>query len=94
MRMIKGLWIFYKKLIIPSLALSILLALFGMSLLRLSTGIGISYIIFTPVVHYFTYEVNNINEYYFYHNLGLSKLFLWVNTVVTSLIVGVAFLCL
>ncbi|AMP98880.1 hypothetical protein AY601_1974 [Pedobacter cryoconitis] len=94
MRMIKGLWIFYKKLIIPSLALSILLALFGASIVRISIGIGISYIIFTPVVHYFTYEVNNINEYYFYHNLGLSKLFLWVNTVITSLIIGVAFLCL
>lgn len=94
MRIIKGLWFFYKRLIIPSLALSILLGFFGTSLVSMTTGIGISYLILTPIVHYFIYDVNNTNEYYFYHNLGLSKVFLWVNTVVTSLMVGFAFLCL
>ncbi|MET4138404.1 hypothetical protein ABIB30_000764 [Pedobacter sp. UYP1] len=94
MRIIKGLWIFYKKLVIPSLALSVLLGFFGTSLVRITTGIGISYIILTPIVHYFIYEINNANEYYFYHNLGFSKVSLWINTMVTSLMVGLAFLCL
>ena len=88
MRMIKGLWIFYKKLLFPSLALSILLSLMEMPLVKIHAGIGISFILLTPFFHFFLYETRNSDEYYFYYNLGLSKPVLWANTLITSLLIG------
>ena len=88
MRLIRGLWFFYQKLIVPSLALAILLSLFTMEFIEIHTGIGIAFIFLTPIFHYATYEVNRPNEYYFYYNLGLSKAVLWANTIITSSIIG------
>lgn len=94
MRILKGLWFFYQKLIIPSLVLSILLSLLIMKLPDFFIGIGISFIFFTPTIHFFIYEVNNPNEYYFYYNLGLSRLNLWLITIVISIISGVILMLL
>ncbi|MBB6501075.1 hypothetical protein [Pedobacter cryoconitis] len=88
LRVIKGLCIFYQKLIIPSLALSAVIALFMTKLVNFHTGTGIAFMLLTPVFHYFTYEVNNPGEYFFYYNLGLSKLLLWLNTFIVSVIIG------
>jgi hypothetical protein len=54
--------------------------------------IGISYIFSGLLFHYLIYEVRNRNEYYFYYNLGLSRLILWVVTFVLSLLIGLTFI--
>jgi hypothetical protein len=88
MRTVNGLWIFYKKLICPSLALSLC---FGVLMGTTSEFIGMTgfaYILVAPFFHLMIYDLTGSGEYYFYYNLGLSKLALWVNTAVTSLIIG------
>ncbi len=90
MRILKAILIFYQKLIIPTLILSGLLGLIGLGI----TGefsfkaIGISYIILGLMFHYFIYEIRNSNEYYFYYNIGLSRLTLWIITFILNLIIG------
>ena len=88
MRTIQGLIFFYQKLIVPSLMLSIFFSYFFLESNDIYAGIGISFIFLTPMFHYLIYDVKNPNEYYFYHNLGLSKLLLWVSTIIISLIIG------
>jgi hypothetical protein len=88
MRIINGLWVFYKKLVIPSAALSVCLGLMmgtGMKVLGMA---GFSYIFIAPFFHLMIYDLTNPKEYYFYYNLGLSRLMLWFATVVTSIIIG------
>lgn len=90
MRIFKAVLIFYQKLIIPTLGLSGSLGLIEFKLtgeFSLKT-FGISYILFGLLFHYFIYEVRNSNEYYFYYNLGLSRLSLWIITFVMSLAIG------
>ena len=94
MREIKAFWFFYQKLMLPSIALSLLLSAFSMAYVKLSVGFGVSYMILTPVFHYFTYDVKNVHEYYFYFNLGLSKALLWICTIATSFFLGLFFLLL
>ena len=55
-------------------------------------ALGISYVIFALLFHYFVYEIKNVNEYYFYYNIGLSRLTLWAATLVLSLIIGLIFI--
>ena len=88
MRELTGVWFFYQKLMIPSIAISLFLSFFQMPFTDLNVGIGISYMFVTPVFHYFTYEIKNPNEYYFYFNLGLSKIFLWSCTLLISGFLG------
>lgn len=57
-------------------------------------GVGFSFVFLTPVFHYLTYEIRNPNEYFFYYNLGLSKLILWTSTLVISLIIGLIIILL
>ena len=95
MRIVKGVWLFYRKLIltaiITSIAFAFLVALLTGSNFSLSF-VGIAYIFFTPLYHYFIYEVRNVNEYYFYHNIGLSRLSLWISTLAISIVIGLIFL--
>lgn len=88
------LWIFYKKLILPSLAVSVLLAVLFFSSSKLCAGIGIAYIFLTPFFHFLFYDLARSNEYYFYYNLGISKLHLWISTIVWSLIFGIVLMLL
>jgi len=95
MARINALWLFYKRLILPSISLSFLSGLFFMTFAkRFSfTVVGIGYLLFACLFHYFIYEIRHSNEYYFYYNMGLSKLHLWINTIVTSwLVCIIAFL--
>lgn len=94
MRVLKGLWFFYKKLVVPALAVSILLALFSLAYLELASGIVISYVLFTPCMHYVMYEIRSPHEYYFYHNLGLSKTALWANTLTVSILLSLTLFAL
>jgi hypothetical protein len=97
MRIINAIWLFYKKLIISSLSFSIIIALLGGFLLEtglLLKGIGLAYIFIAPLFHFFIYELRNENEYYFYYNLGLSKIVLWISTVLISLSIGLILMLL
>lgn len=81
--------LFYRKLVIPLLALALLVGFFvpGPGLFKFGAA-GIVFIFFTPVFHFFIYEIRRPNEYYFYYNLGLSKIKLWISTCSTGLIIG------
>lgn len=83
-----ALWIFYKKLILPSLAVSALLATFEFEPDRIIQGTGMAYVVLTPVFQYLLYDLTNSNQYYFYYNLGISKILLWISTIIYSLIIG------
>ncbi len=89
MNIFTALWIFYKKLILPSLVVSILLAIIFFNPIKIFTGIGIAYIFLTPAFHYLLYDLTNANQYYFYHNMGISKIILWVTSISTSFIIGI-----
>jgi hypothetical protein len=96
MRIVKAIVIFYQKLIVPTLIFSGLLgltagALSGEYSLKF---MGASYIFSAPLFHYFICEVRDDNEYYFYYNLGLSKLILWMISMGLSLVIGLIFLVL
>lgn len=87
-KMILCTWLFYRKLIVPTLLFSVLAGFLGSD----SSGsfslksLGVSYILFSLMFHYFIYEVRSPHEYYFYHNLGLSKTALWASTLFTGLL--------
>lgn len=96
MRTLRAILIFYKKLVIPNLILSGLSGFIGLGIAGdffLKT-IGVSYIILGLLFHYFIYEVRDSNEYYFYYNMGLSRLSLWIITLVLNLIIGLTFILL
>jgi hypothetical protein len=57
-------------------------------------GFGGAYLVLAPVFHFFTYEVRNENEYYFYYNMGLSKPVLWLATLLISSIIGLTCMAL
>jgi hypothetical protein len=88
MRKFKGVYFFYQKVLIPSIAFSLLLSLFSLPFTKFNVGLGSSYIIVAPVIHYFTYDIRNPDEYYFYFNLGLSKIVLWSCTLLISSVLG------
>lgn len=86
---IRAWWIFYRKIFLYSLLLTGLAGLLAGAL----TGkmalafLGFSYAFLSPFVHLFFYEMNRPQEYYFYANLGLIKLRLWLITGSISLAV-------
>lgn len=81
---------------VPTLIFSALVGLVGfpMSGRYSLAGVGIGYMLFSPFFHYFIYDIRNSNEYYFYHNMGLSRLALWVVSVTISLAVGLILVAL
>jgi hypothetical protein len=89
--MASGIWTFYRKLIVPALSASIsigfLVFLTNGSLSTASKITGFCYLIFTPVFHFFNYEIVHPNEYYFYYNMGISKLALWLSTLILSFLI-------
>ena len=90
MRLLFSVFIFYKKLLVPLITLSALVGIFSISAAGFFTlkGAGITYILFTPLFLYFIYDIRNPNEYYFYYNLGLSRLSLWISALSISVIIG------
>ena len=92
MRIALSILLFYRKLVIPTLCMS---AMSGF-LVFLNTNSfplawrwsWISFILFTPLFQYFIYEVRNPNEYYFYYNMGISKLSLFISSLILSAIIG------
>jgi len=83
-------------MIIPILVISGVLGLFSFVEPEFSYKniFGTTYIFLTPVMQYYIYELRNKNEYYFYFNLGLSKMLLWISTSLMSLIIGMLIIIL
>lgn len=84
-----AIYLFYKKLFLLTLVFSVLIG----SISQTNGGSFISaagkvFIILTPIFHYFLYEVRYPNEYYFYYNLGFSKLQLWLISLLIGFIFG------
>ena len=90
MQIVKAIFLFYRKLIIPSLVFSLFIGFIGLKTegLNFLNTVGISFIFSGLLFHYFIYEVWNNKEYYFYFNLGLSRYILWLITFIFHLSIG------
>ncbi|GAB1473120.1 hypothetical protein MASR2M69_05610 [Bacteroidota bacterium] len=89
MKFILSILIFFGKLFIPSIVISIIVGFAG----SMVTGsfslkyIGLAFLFICPLIHFFVYELKNEKEYYFYYNMGLSKATLWSSTFSISLFI-------
>lgn len=86
----KALFLFYKKEIIPAVTISIALSILLMEPKNLLKGIAIAYFFCAPFCHYYAYEMKHSSEYYFYYNLGLSKLKLWLFAIAMNALIGIS----
>ena len=89
LRILFSLFIFYKKLVIPALTVAVAFGFLEWLLTQqfsLNT-VGIYYIFTSMFFHYYIYEQRNPGEYYFYYNMGLSKIILWGTSLFLSLII-------
>lgn len=82
---LKILWIFYIKLLIPTVLFSLLLAF--------QTGFnignfGFCFLVIFPSFHFLIYELRLKHEYVFFANFGFSKLFLWITTVSIGFVIN------
>ena len=91
MKFIQAFLFFYRKLFLPSLLFSLAIAFVGFVFTGIFsfTTVSIGYFLLTPLFQYFIYELRNPNEYFFYNNLGLSRLRLWVMSLSLSFLVCV-----
>lgn len=84
---LKILWIFYLKLFIPAILLSLLI---NTQLGFTVRNFGLCFLLFLPASHFLIYELRLKDEYYFYANFGFSRLFLWIYTTILSLTVNMS----
>lgn len=83
-KVIKPILLFYSKTFIPTLILSVLVgAIGGFNL----SYIGLGFIIFGFFFLTIIYDYKNPEDYYFYNNLGLSKLTLKLSATAINLII-------
>jgi len=80
------LWIFYKKIMFPTLGFSLLISFLSSFSIK---NFGLNFLLILPVLHYFIYELRFKNEYYFYANVGFSRIFLWAGTILSGIIVKI-----
>lgn len=78
------------------MVMSVFMGLFGLidSDSVSTRSIGAAYMLFAPFFHFAIYEIRNPNEYYFYYNLGLSKMALWIFTILFSSCIGLILMVL
>lgn len=82
---------FQQKLILPTFCVALGIGIAGYFMVwstPLLEGTGFGYILAGPLTQYFIYEIRNENEYYFYFNMGLSKIMLYGSTVILNLTIG------
>ncbi|MGB5652608.1 MAG: hypothetical protein WBM56_02115 [Robiginitalea sp.] len=80
----RPLWFFQKKIAPPALFISVLL---GLTFFKSFSAVGLIFLLLAPFWHYYIYEVRYKQEYYFYFNLGLTRLVLWVSTLTLAVVV-------
>ena len=96
MQILNGILIFYKKPTLPALVVALV---FGILVFIFSgrfsfAPVAIAYLPLSVLFHYFIYEVINPREYYFYYNMGLSKIALWGASLLLSLLIVLILLVL
>ena len=83
LKILKNILLFQKKIFFISYTISILIGiLFGGQ----PKIIGLSFLFIAPFTQYLLYEIKNKNQCYYYYNLGISDIMLWVSTFVIGLI--------
>lgn len=90
------IFIFQKKFLLPAIIISVLLGFIGHSIngKPIGTNAGLAYLFILPLFQFFIYELRYAHEYYFYYNLGISKIALWIACIVHALILSLATLLL
>lgn len=96
MKLVRAFFIFYRRLTLPIFVFSLITSLFStlLSTTHLISTIGTTYILSTPLVIYFVYEINRPKEYFFYYNLGFTKFQLWCASIGISFIIGLTMIAL
>ncbi len=91
MRMIISFWLFYRKLLVPTAVLSMIPGLIStLTTADFLKAMGFAFLPFALLMHFFIYEIRFTKEYYFYYNMGLGKISLWVvNLLFSGLISGI-----
>ena len=82
---------FQQKLVLPTFCLAVGIGLAGYLMVwstPIVQGTGFGYFLAGPLIQYFIYDARNENEYYFYFNMGLSKIVLYTFTVMLNLVLG------
>jgi len=51
-----------------------------------TAAVGVSVMLVMLLLHYFIYEVKNQHEYFYYYNLGFTKLQMWLSTFFIGII--------
>jgi len=77
------IWLFYRKIFLPALFLSLLLALLGSHKIKIFL---LSFLLLNLLFHFLIYEIRFKNEYLFYAQFGLSKKILWLGTIGFSIL--------
>ncbi|WP_410219700.1 hypothetical protein [Pedobacter sp.] len=85
----KAWWIFYQKLILPSLVTALLLAVVSLPANRIVQGAALAYIPLSLFYQYIFYDYSRKGEYLFYYNLGLGKPVLWLFSLIAACIVAI-----
>ncbi len=88
---VRYILLFQRKLLLPTIVISLLLGFFGSSVSggTFSTNAGLAYLFVLPLFQFFVYELRYANEYYFYYNMGISKIMLWGACIANVFIVNV-----
>lgn len=86
MRQLQVLLLFYRKIVIPPFWIGLLplLGAYKYEQEIIPEILGISLLLFIPAFHFMHYEVRKPDTYYFYYNMGWSKLHLWIGTFCLS----------
>ena len=95
--MIKATLVFYRKYFFLLLFISGLIGIFVGATIpeySISNSIGNTYLFLFPIFHLYYYEIKYENEYYYYYNLGLNKLYLWFAAAFYSLLIYLIFIIL
>ncbi len=77
MRLLKNILLFQKKIVFTSYIISIPIAI----LFKNINVVGVSVMFVMLMLHFFIYELKNQDEYFYYYNLGITKLQLWFSTL-------------
>ena len=88
--MLHAFYLFYVKIFIPSILIAILIALSYLVISGVFSPhlIGYSYFFLAIGFHLVLYDLNHPAQYYFYYNLGISKMDLWAGSIIASLIIS------
>jgi len=88
---LRHIFLFQRKFLLPAVVISLFLGAVGASANDESviTNAGLSYLLVLPLFQFFVYELRYPNEYYFYHNLGISKVMLWAACLTQVIIVNI-----